>query len=140
MKVTIAFLPENNLVLERYSGEMTIKGLKEITPKIWSLTEYHEKINAWIDLRGIDLNMNTNDISELTAFLQDSEESSKGKLALILRDPGDLAFAHTFEQHMIFRRSTGVFTTQEDGLRFLEVPIEAVNALESMDAITLELQ
>jgi hypothetical protein len=136
MKFTFVIIPEEQLLIERIEGDVTLEDLFELTPKVWSEPQYQKELSAVIDIRLATLKISTSEMSRLTDFLISSGKSATGDLALVVKERMETAMSYMFEKQMMHKRNVAVVSTVEAAYRFLERPASLHELLEGPDAKT----
>lgn len=122
MEYEVKIFPEQALVIEKISGEISLEGMIEKTHRLFSNPEYKNHFRGVVDLRNCTTRMSKVELLGFAKLVDESEKFGQSKWAILAIDPMVLGLSQVFQKRLHDPDTIGVFRTTEDAAQFVQEP------------------
>lgn len=112
-------LPDIPLVVEHFSGQVSLDGLIDSLPRLWSEKHYNPAYDRIANLSNASVVLTPHELLELGRFLSQSPRAPQGKIAILTDAPFNTAIGLLFKQIRLVENDVNVFNTWEAACQFL---------------------
>jgi hypothetical protein len=122
MPFEYTIFPKDGLVLERFTGRVTLAELHELMDVLWADEAYQKTFDTIVDLTEAAFDLDRHDMASLTEFLGDAPDAGTGRVAILASKPLETALGFLFQSNIAMQREVAVFSTWASVREFLDLP------------------
>lgn len=116
-------VPEESLVVETITGEITLEEMIAKTKALFSDPRYEASFSGVCDLRRAGPRMSKVELYGFATLINESEQFGQAPWAILAGDPMMVALSQIFKLRIQDPNIIGVFSTVIEAARFLQKPI-----------------
>lgn len=122
MEYQFQILPEESLVIETITGEVTLEGMIAKTKALFADPRYEAGFAGIADLRGATLGMSKVELYGFATLINESDQFGEAPWAILADDPMVVALSQVLKLRIQDPSIIGVFSTVIEAARFVKKP------------------
>jgi hypothetical protein len=122
MELKVQILPDEKLVLESISGEITLGEMIQKTKALFENPDYDASFVGVVDLRKGLAHMSKIELLGFANLINDSEQFGHAPWAILADDPMVVALSQIFQIRVKNPENIGVFATVREAAKFVQRP------------------
>ena len=131
---------ENGLIIEKYTGITRIASVAELMVKIWDHPDYDQNYDRIVEFQDLNLVFSKEEFQNFTKIISENANSMRGRAAVLVKEPAIAAMATMYEDQMSHLHMVGVFASESEVMRFLNIDDSIFGKTESEHAVTITLK
>jgi hypothetical protein len=122
MEIKLQIFPDEKLVLESISGEVTLGAMIQKTKALFENPDYNPSFVGVIDFRRGITHMSKVELLGFANLINDSEQFGHAPWAILADDPMVVALSQIFQLRVKNPENIGVFTTVREAAKYVQRP------------------
>lgn len=122
MEYKFNILPEESLVIETVTGEITLEEMVQKTKTLFENPLYEASFSGVADLRKASLRMSKVELYGFATLVNESDQFGQAPWAILADDPMMVALSQVFKLRIQNPHFIGVFSTVVEASRFVQKP------------------
>lgn len=139
MKLEFYIDQEHRVIMQSFTGEISIASITHTIPHIWNHPDYSPLFDSIIDFRDSKMLFSKEDLNDLIKKLGEAEKGLQGRIAIMVSDPITAASATLFVEQTKASHSFGIFCSESEVIRFMKCSPEIFVKTEQLELNTLAL-
>ncbi|MEO8205679.1 MAG: hypothetical protein ABI615_05820 [Chthoniobacterales bacterium] len=119
MKLSYAILPDQALILQRYSGPFSLQQIIDSIKTVWDDPRYSKSFNGIIDLSSASMLISISEMQALIQFFANHTHTPHGKWATVVNSPISTAFIILYQKALAHKHDLQVFSTMEAACKYV---------------------
>lgn len=119
MDYVYEIVPEEGLIIETVTGEITVEEMAQKTEKVFSDPKFEPTFNGLLDLRGATSKMTKVELYGFVDFLERTGKFGESRWAVLASDPIVVALTQVFQNRLRNPDAVGVFGSPGAAAGFL---------------------
>jgi hypothetical protein len=129
---------EHGLIIEKFTGKMTLDLVKTASESIWSQPSYKKSYKGLADLRTCEFDMNLRDIIKMVMFLAKSDKTATGFFVILVKSADGVAKSLIFNSRIGSIMNLHVVSHLDSALRHLAITQEIYDKINSQDKMLVK--
>jgi len=140
MEMRFVILKEEQIIVQKFTGELTYENWLKSAEAIWNHPDYDKLYRGIIDFREADVQMRVTEIKTIVELLlQEEGKALRADAVILIDEPSAAAFASIFSASVSPLLSTKIVTTEEGASHKFELDVSVFHQLEGPDSVSLLL-
>lgn len=129
---------DQKVILERFFGDIAISNIEKAIPLIYGHPDYNKHFDVVVDFRKANSKYTKNALHDFVKNYSESEQILLGRIAVLVSEPMSAAMATLFREEVKAFHSLGIFCSESEVHRFLQITPEIFSKIDDMERISLK--
>ena len=130
---------ENKLIIEKYTDVTRIGTIEKLMVNIWAHSDYEQYYDRIVDFQDSNLIFSREELKSFIKVISENSKSMRGRAAVLVRESGSAAIVTMYEDQMKHLHKIGIFCSESEVIKFLDIDDSVFDKLHSADAVTITL-
>lgn len=129
---------DQKVIIETYYGDISISSIEKAILHIFNHPDYNNHFDCIIDFRKANSRYSKNALHDFVKSYAENEQKLLGRVAVLVSEPMSAAMATLFEEETRAFHSLGIFCSESEVHRFLQITPEIFSKIDDMERISLK--
>lgn len=129
---------EEKVILERFFGDITISNIEKAIPFIYGHPDYNKHFDVVVDFRKANSRYSKQALHDFVKSYAENEQKVLGRVAVLVSEPMSAAMATLFGEEVKAFQSLGIFCSESEVYRFLQITPEIFSKIDGRERISLK--